>query len=525
MEPNEPRHVGGAIARNTVLLLAVTLAFKLLGFLEKVLLASQFGTGPQVEAYLIAFSVPFGLAIVLRDLLEPSLLPVFLRLRDHASDQARAWRLTSLLAMLIALGLLLIITAGVASAGALAHLLAPGFRGERVDLTARLLRWLMPSLLFLGLANLTGTLLHADKRFVLPAGGEVVFRSGPVLGLLSGGGLVSLTAGVLVGSLGKLTVQAAGLRHQWLAFVQGMGKWDHEVKTVGALAAPLSVGLLLTYVGTPLAENAFASFLPTGSVASLTFARKIAETLGSILPYALGIVAFPYFAQLQLAGDNKAMERTLEQVLRAILFFFMPATVGLLLLRVPVVQLLFQRGAFGAEATRQTAWPLLFYTLGLIPMAMEPVLVHFYFAQQDTVTPIVWDVISFVAGVLLMFLLLRPLGVGGVALATATAKAVKVGALMRLVRRRFPGWRPSRLTTPAGQLAIACLAMGLVVLAASAWWTAHPLLNGTAGVAAQLFVTTLLGGLTFLAMGWALKIEEWQLVIAQTRAYLSRPEQ
>jgi len=524
MEPNEPRHVGGAIARNTVLLLAVTLAFKLLGFLEKVLLASRFGTGPQVEAYLIAFSVPFGLAIVLRDLLEPSLLPVFLRLRDQARDEARAWRLTSLLALLITLGLLLIITGGVASASALAHLLAPGFQGERVELTVRLLRWLMPSLLFLGLANLTSTLLHADKRFVLPAGGEVVFRSGPVLGLLSGSGLVGLTAGVIAGSFGKLMVQAAGLRHRWLAFLRGMGKWDREVKTVGALAAPLSVGLLLTYVGTPLVENAFASFLTTGSVASLTFARKIAETLGSILPYTLGIVAFPYFAQLQLASDNEALERTLEQVLRAILFLFMPATVGLLLLRVPVVQLLFQRGAFGAAATQQTAWPLLFYTLGLIPMAMEPVLVHFYFAQQDTVTPIVWDIISFAAGVLLMFLLLQPLGVGGIALATATAKAVKVGALTWLVQRRFPGWQPSSLTASAGQVGLACLGMGLVVLASSAWWAAHPLLSGTTGVALQLFVTILLSGLTFLAMGWALKIEEFQMVVAQTRARLKGPD-
>ena len=80
MKTGNVEPIGFAIARNTTLLLVVTLAYKLLGFLEKVLLASRFGTGPEVDAYLIAFSVPFGLAVVLRDLLEPALLPVFLRL-------------------------------------------------------------------------------------------------------------------------------------------------------------------------------------------------------------------------------------------------------------------------------------------------------------------------------------------------------------------------------------------------------------------------------------------------------------
>lgn len=510
MKTDKAERVGAAIARNTTLLLVVTLAFKVLGFLEKVLLARQFGIGPEVEAYLIAFSVPFGLAIVLRDLLEPALLPVFMRLRSR--DERRAWRLAALVATVLSCGLIVVVVLGTGTASGLVRLMAPGFAAEPAALTVRLMRLLMPALLFLGLANVTSTLLHAEKRFVLPAFGEVAFRGGPVTGLLAGAGLPGLVGGVLLGAFGKLLVQLMGLRRAWPALMSGLGHWEDEAKTVGYLAAPLSVGLLLAYVGAPAVENAFASTLTGGSVATLAFARKIVETLGSILPYTVGIVAFPYFAQLRLGDDDAALQRTLEQVLRVILFFFMPASLGLILLRVPVVQLLFQRGAFGATATQQTAWPLLFYALGLVPMAIEPVLVHFYFAQHDTVTPVVWDIISFIVGVVLIVALLGPLGAGGIALAASLAKGLKVTALTHLVTRKLPRWRPTALAAPILRLVAACLGMGIVVFVLSSWFAARFVTGGAGGAFIHLLVATLAGGVTFLSLGWLLRVEEMQFV-------------
>ncbi len=504
MKIRNAESAGLAIARNTTLLLVVTLAFKALGFLEKVLLASRFGTGPQVEAYLIAFSVPFGLAVVLRDLLEPALLPVFVRLRDQ--EGARAWRLVFVVSALLVAGAVVVALLAFGNAERLAHLLAPGFQGRRVHLSATLIRWLIPSLLFLGVANLTGTILHADKRFVLPAVGDVVFRGGPVAGLLSGAGIAGLVAGVLLGALGKLVVQVAGLRRYLPAFLREFGQWEAEVQQVGQLAAPLSVGLLLAYVGVPLVENAFASTLAGGSVASLTFARKIAETLGAILPYTLGVVAFPYFAQMVLRDDAQELEQTLHQALRAVLFFYLPITVGVILLRVPLVQLLFQRGAFGAQATQQTAWPLLWYAVGLLPMAIEPVLVHFFFAQSDTVTPIVWDVISFVVGIALTALLIRPMGAGGIALATSLAKGVKVVALLGHTARRFPTWRMSDLARVALRLCLAAGGLGAVLLAISTRMAPSLAVGSTMGAALYLLAAGLAGGVVYLALCWALGV-------------------
>ncbi|NOZ05917.1 MAG: oligosaccharide flippase family protein, partial [Chloroflexi bacterium] len=444
--------------------------------------------------------VPFGLAVVLRDLLEPALLPVFVRLRDQ--ERARAWRLVFVVSALLVAGVVFVALLAFGNAERLAHLLAPGFQGQRIHLTATLIRWLIPSLLFLGLANLAGTILHADKRFVLPAVGDVVFRSGPVAGLLSGAGLAGLVAGVLLGSLGKLVTQVAGLRRYVPPFLREFGQWEPDVRQVGQLAAPLSVGLLLAYVGVPLVENAFASTLAGGSVASLTFARKIAETLGSILPYTLGVVAFPYFAQMVLRDEARELERTLHQALRAILFFYLPITVGVILLRVPLVQLLFQRGAFDAQATQQTAWPLLWYAVGLVPMAIEPVLVHFFFAQSDMVTPIVWDVISFVAGVALTALLIGPLGAGGIALATSLAKGIKVVALLLHTARRFPSWRLSDLARFALRLCAAVAGMGAVVLAVSMWAASSLAGAGTMGAALHLLAAALAGGAVYLALSW-----------------------
>jgi putative peptidoglycan lipid II flippase len=513
------------IIQATALVTAITLVVKGLGFVEKLLLAFFFGTGPQVDAYLVAYSIPFSAYIVLREVVKPAFLPTFLQTRRRAEEEG--WRLFAVTGTLLVLLLGAITAAGIAFARPLTALAAPGFAGEQRELAITLLRLVMPALLLLGASSLTTAALHAQKRFALPAVGEAGFRALPILFLLATGGVVGTALGVAVGALGKLAIEALGLRHHLARLRPSLDLAFGPVRTVGRLAAPLLGALFLSLFVAPLVENAFASQVGVGGVAALAYSRKIVETLTTILPYTLGLVLLPFSAEMAARHDAHGLARMLGGAVRSLILLFLPVTVGLMMLREPFVRLLLERGAFTAASTALTAGPLFYYALALVPFSLEVIVIQFFFARQDTLTPVLADVAAFALNVALIPLLLPAVGLGGIPLAAALAKAAKVLALLILFGRRVPAFRLAGLAPFAGQMLLAALATAAVL---GLWVAIAGSLAGSGGtvlLAAYLAAGGLLGGGAFLFTVHLLHVPEpalaWQRARAWWQARRARP--
>jgi len=491
------------IVQATTLVTAIALVVKGLGFAEKLLLAYFFGTGIQVDAYLVAYSLPFSAYIVLREVVKPAFLPTFLR----QAAEGDAWRLFSIVGTLLFLLLGLATAAAILLAEPLIALAAPGFGGEQRLLAVRLTRLVMPALLLLGLSTLTTATLHAGKRFIPPALGDVSFRAGPLLLLLAFGGVPALALGTVLGALGKLLIEAGALGRALRRVRPALDLTFEPLRTVGKLAAPLLAALFLSLFIGPLVENAFASKAGVGGVSALAYARKIAETLTTILPYTLGLVLLPFSAEMAARRDEQALARTLNGAVRGLTLLFLPVAVGLLLLHQPFIRLLFERGAFDAASTRLTAGPLAFYALALLPFALEVVVVQFFFARQDTLTPVLTDAAAFALNVALIPPLMAALGLGGIALAAAIAKGLKVLSLLFLFGRRVPAFRPADLGPFAGRMALACLATA-AMLAVLQSVAARFEVDGFLSLAAYLTLAGLLGGGVFFGAAFWLRVEE-----------------
>lgn len=525
-ETTAPKTVGRRVIQATLGLAVVAVLVRSLGLIEKLLLAYFFGTGIEVDAYLVAYSLPFSAYIVLRDVVGPAFLPAFLQ--TERESERDAWRLFRAAAtwLLVLLGGLVL--AGVLAAGPLVSLSAPGFGGEQQALAVRLTRLAMPALALLGLSALTTAALQAHKRFTLPALAEATFRAAPLVLFLALGRVEALVVGVVGGALGKLGLESAGLRRTALRATGGraapllpaLDPRFPPLRTVGRLAAPLLVGLSLSLFGGPLVDNAFASQVGVGGVSALAYARKIGETLTTILPYTLGLVLFPFSAEMAATRDGEGLARMLTAAIRALAVIFVPVTIGLALLREPFVRLLLERGAFGGESTQLTIGPLLFYALGLLPFALEIVVVRFFYARQDTLTPVLADVAAFALNVSLIPPLMAMWGLGGIAAATAVAKTAKVVALLVLFGRRVPGFAVRRLGPFAGQIALAALAAAAVVAGVR---LAGPRLgSGPLAEMATLAAAGLLGGGAFAVATYLLKVEEMRGLVERGRAWLSR---
>jgi murein biosynthesis integral membrane protein MurJ len=518
-----------AIIQATTIVTAIVLVVKGLGFVEKVLLAFFFGTGAQVDAYLVAYSLPFSAFVVLREVVKPAFLPTFVRTRR--ASEADGWRLFGIAGTLLLLVLAAATAAGMLLADPLISLAAPGFAGEQRALAVQLTRLAMPALLFLGLSTLTTAALHAHKRFALPALGDASYRAGPLVLLLASGSVLGMILGLILGALGKLGIEALGLGRSIHRSVRrnlrpSLDLSFAPVQTVGRLAAPLLAALTLSLFVGPLVENAFASRSGVGGVSALAYARKIVETLTTILPYTLGLVLLPFSAEMAASRDEEALAGTLLAALRGLILLFLPVTLGLGLLREPFVRLLFERGAFDAASTELTAGPLLFYALALLPFALEVVVIQFFFARQDTLTPVVVEVLTFALNVALIPALMPSLGLGGIALAAAAAKAIKVASLLVLFGRRVPAFRLSSLLSFAGQMAAASAVAAVALIAFDSLGRPLAYDRGFAALVAYLALGALLGGGAFFLTAYLLRVRElrdlWQRGRAAWRSLARR---
>jgi murein biosynthesis integral membrane protein MurJ len=504
---------------------AITLVVKALGFIEKLLLAYFFGTGMEVDAYLVAYTIPFSAYIVLRQVVEPSFLPTFLQTWHKSAG--RGWRLFSVVATLLLLVLGAATVLGIIVAEPLISLAAPGFFGSQRNLAVRLTRLVMPAILFLGLSTLTTAFLHARKRFALPELGTATFRAAPLLLFLTLGGVQGLALGVVLGAAGKLLIESLGLGRRLRQIRPRLDLAFSPVRTVGRLAAPLLVALSLSLFVAPLVENAFASRVGVGGVSALAYARKIAETLTTILPYTLGLVLLPFSAEMAARNDDVALSRTLTGAIRALSLLFLPVTLGLMVLRVPFIQLLLERGAFTAASTQLTAGPLLFYALALLPFSLEVIVIQFYFARQDTLTPVIADILTFILNVLLIAPLMGVFGLGGIALAVAVAKAVKVLALLAIFGRRVSAFRLALLWPFVAQVAVASLVTAIALVAWSLLGRGLAARQGLIAVLIYLSGAAILGGGAFALTAYLLKVEEIRYLLHRAWVWgvdkMSRP--
>ena len=430
------------IARAAGLVMVLFVLSRLMGLAREMIIGAQFGTSADLDAYLAAFRLPDLLfQLVAGGALGSAFIPTFtgyLARKDHDG----AWRLASGVANL----LLVVMTAIAALAAVLApwlvrQVIAPGFDPSQQVLTARLMRLMLVTPVVFGVSGLVMGALNAHQHFLLPAAAPILYNLaiiGGALGLAPRLGVAGLALGVVAGSGLHLLVQVPGLVRFKARYWPVLTVHDPGVREVGCLMAPRVLGLAAVQVNF-LINTVLASGLAKGSLSALNFAWLMMMLPQGVFAQAVATAAFPTFSALVARGKTDEMRSTLSATLRAIFFLSVPAAVGLLVLRMPLIQLLFQRGAFEASSTEAVAWALQFYALGLPAHAGVEVVARAFYALHDTRTPVAISVAAMALNVVLSLILIRPLAHGGLALSNTVATTLEFMGMMFLIRRRLGG--------------------------------------------------------------------------------------
>ncbi len=489
----------------------MTLMSRVLGYGRDLLLASILGAAGSSDAFLIALRIPNLLRrLVGEGALTAAFVPVFSRRLKEDGRQAAGELLGRALGTL-SFVLALVATAGVLFSPMVVRVVAFGFTRtqEKWDLTVALNRLMFPYLLFIGLAALAMAALNSLRSFAVPAFTPVllnlsIITAALVLGRRMEEPAYAFAIGVLVGGFLQIAFQLPFLARRGMSIRPRLAFGDKDIRRIALLMVPGIFGVAVHQINI-IVDAQFASFLPSGSVSWLYYGDRVTELVLGVFAISISTVMLPTLSRQVLDGQGEAMRETLSLALRLIAFVTIPATIGLLLLRLPIITVLFQHGQFGAEDALNTSLALLGYGVGLLPFAAVKVLAPVFYAHQDTATPVKVAAVALGVHVLLCVALIGPLQHMGIALATSLSSALNMVLLMWLLGRRMGRdvWRRDIFTGAVKFL------IGGGVMALALWgaqrWQPFSAMQGPWAAAGWLAVVVGVGvvsyGATHLALG------------------------
>ena len=334
---------------------------RLLGFIRDLVIAMQFGATAAADAFFVAFRIPnIQRKILGEGAVSAAFIPVFSEIRSQKGGQ-EAWKMTANLFNIL---LTLLITSSMALALLAPFVImvfAPGFidTPDKFDLTVLLTRWMAPYLLFIGLAVFCMGILNAYNIFALPALTPALLN----ICMISGALFISpqldepvlgLAFGVLAGGVLQFVVQFPNVIRCGFKFIPSIDWKNAEVIRVGKLMIPVIFGLAV-YEINMLVDTLLASLLPEGSISYLYYGNRLVQLPLGVFGVALGVAILPMLSSQAANKELSEMIKTIAFGIRLILFITIPATVGLILLRFPIVNTLWERGEFDRLTTEGTA--------------------------------------------------------------------------------------------------------------------------------------------------------------------------
>jgi putative peptidoglycan lipid II flippase len=259
--------------------------------------------------------------------------------------------------------------------------------------------------------------------------------------------------------------------------------------------APAIFGFSIAQIST-VVDRLLASFLPEGSISFLYYANRLLQFPLGVFGIALTIAIFPALSAHAARKEEDALLDTLREGLRLVMFVCLPSAVGLAILASPIIQVLFERGAFTATDTDMTARAVIAYSGGLVAYAGVKIVVSAFYSLQDTRTPVKIAAFVLLANVVLNLILMIPLKHAGLALASALCAFLNVGLLLRFLRKRLGPLGGRVVLRSFTRILPPTILMAVVVFATSRlmYDPAGPM----AGKASVLGVSLLLGALVYL---------------------------
>lgn len=511
----------GAAARGAVsqglygaaaLMVVASLLSAVTGLVRAMALSWNYWHSPELNAYFQAFRIPdFIYFLVAGGAMRTGFVPVFTKYLALGQVE-RAWRTFRATFWILLLVSTLVVALGMVFVQPLTLLIAPGWRAthpELFNLTAHLMRVMFPAQVFMLLGGLFMGALNAQKHFLWPAAGPLLYNLLIILAALVAPhlwGLSTVAFAVPVSALlCNVLLQIRPLQKRGARWGFLLDVTDEGFRQVLKLAAPVIFGLAIAEINLLVTAALVTMFDPQWGPTAMEFANRLWKFPTRFIGAGIAIAVFPYLSEHYAKNDHTAYRRDFSFAIRNTLFLTIPPALVMMILGDPINRLLFN---LSEEAYHATAQALFWYSLGILPLSMDYILTRSFYSRHDTVTPVIIGLISIGVCVGLSFALGPSMGVGGLALATSAANFSSAILLSAVLQRRVGALDGRRIASGLLRQVVPAAGFGL-----ACWYglQASYALLGREGAPAHLaavFLPLVGATLVFLALAWLFRVEE-----------------
>jgi putative peptidoglycan lipid II flippase len=440
-----------------------TLLSRVLGLVRDIICASVFGTSLAWDAFVVAFKIPnlfrrlFG-----EGALSAAFIPVFTEYLE-TKGKKDAWELVNVTGTLLFIILGSLVVLAEISFSVIPTVFSLNSKWE---LVLNLLLITFPYVMFICMVAFAMAVLNSLKHFLMPALAPVALNVCWILGVLFltpafgdtlDTKIFGVAAVILIGGMIQLAIQVPALRKEGITFWPSLHFSHPGLKRIMALMLPIIFGLAIVQINVLMDSFIAIAFakppggaeyftlagitipypLETGAASVLYYGDRLIQFPLGVFGIAMATAVFPYFSTYAARKDWASFTDTFNLAIRVILFIGIPASVGLILLRRPLVELFYERNAFTTESTDRTSTVILFYAIGVWAYSASHVIIRAFYSVQDTKTPVKVGAGMVGLNLILNLTLIWFLREGGLALATAISATIQIIILFALLHKKL----------------------------------------------------------------------------------------
>ncbi|WP_250674232.1 murein biosynthesis integral membrane protein MurJ [Paraclostridium ghonii] len=506
--------------KSAFILMIITLISKVTGFFRDIILAKNFGASIITDAYITALNIPVVLFTGISSSLGTTYIPMFFKIKEEQGQEGVNKFTSNVLNIVIILSLITVFLGSVFTPY-IVKVFAMGFKGEELRITTEFSKILMPSIVFIAANGLLSSYLLANGRFYISGVLSIPFNIICILAIIIGGMtnsyvMVWITLFAYAAQLAFQIpfLKKCGYKHSLTVDIK-----DENVKSIIYLILPVFLGSYVDQINSAI-NRTLASFLDTGSITALNYANKLNIFAVGVLVISISTIMYPVLSKFASQKNMKAFKISLIRCIDIVMIVMIPIMVGMIIFSTPIVQLLFEGGSFTSRDTQLTSTALLCYSLGMVSFGIRDIVSRGFYSLQDTKTPVKNAMVAVVIDIVFSIILVKEMGIGGLALSTSIATTVGALLLMRSLRRKVGklGIKSSVMT--ALKATLASIMMGVICkeLYNLIIFTGGNFTNETKKlILAGLIISSAVGAIIYLMLSLLLNIKEVRDVVNQIK--------
>jgi putative peptidoglycan lipid II flippase len=503
-----------SVASAAFIIAAAGILSRLLGLVRDRILAAKFGAGDTLDIYYAAFRVPdliYNLLIL--GALSAAFIPVFTSLLAHEKKE-EAWKLANSLLTLAILVLLFICAVFAIFTPFFMKFITPGFSGEKLAEVIRQTRIMFLSPIFLGISGIFGGILNSFKRFLVYSLAPLMYNLGIILGavfLVSFFGIIGLAWGVVGGAFFHMLIQYPAVKLSGFRFSPVLDLADSHLKKILRLMIPRTMGLAVTQINL-LVVTIIASTLSSGSLSIFNFANNLQSFPIGVFAIPFALAVFPTLSHFAAKEERGSFISAFSQTFRQIIFFVIPASVFIIVLRAQIVRIILGSGKFDWEDTILTFQALGIFSLSLFAQCLVPLLARSFYALHNTKIPFLTGVASEAINLILALVFSRIYGILGLVWAFSISSMINMFLLFVILHLKMGNLDDKKIISTVAKISLFSLAAGSVVQITKSWLGSHLNLYTFWGVFWQLAGSGLAGIAVFFLLAQIFCLEELEAV-------------